>query len=158
MTAKRKELAIKKTIACFDKDRMIVASPGKELYIDYFVDYCHPLIGAQRKQIIITEKSFIKEISRARTFGWEAQTKEQKRKGLIKGASLKNAVLFGKNRVMNKEGLRFKDEVVRHKILDFLGALALLPFRIKGNFSVFKSGHTLDLKLIKKLGGLNGKR
>jgi UDP-3-O-[3-hydroxymyristoyl] N-acetylglucosamine deacetylase len=155
---KKKEYVLKKTTAVFDGDRMIVASPGKKLYADYFVKYGHPLIGAQRKAVIINEKNFIRELAKARTFGWDKQVKEQRKKGLIKGASLKNAVLYGKTKIINKEGLRYKDEVVRHKLLDFTGALALLPGRIKANFFLYKSGHALDIKLMKKLGGLYGKR
>lgn len=133
--------------------RFLKAEPADTLKIKYYVSYDHPAIGALYREYTQKPGAFIKEISAARTFGWAEQIKAQKKLGLIKGGSLKNALLFGKKGVENKGGLRFKDEVVRHKILDLIAAVALLPFEVKGCFTAFKSGHNIDIKMIKKIGG-----
>ena len=133
--------------------RFLKAEKADRLLIKYYASYEHPAIGALYREYVLKPGSYKKEITAARTFGWTEQVAEQKKLGLIKGGSLKNALLFSKNGIENKEGLRYKDEIIRHKILDLLGALALLPFEIKGCFMAFKSGHSLDIKMIKKIGG-----
>lgn len=148
---KRKEIQLKEKYFVCERDRYLIAKPYKGLKISYFVKFDHPKIGEQFKEIVLNRDSFLKEIAKARTFGWEKQVKEQKRLGLIKGANLSNAVFFRNKKIVNKEGLRFKDEVVRHKILDLTGVLALLPGRLNAHIIAFKSGHALDLKLLKKI-------
>jgi UDP-3-O-[3-hydroxymyristoyl] N-acetylglucosamine deacetylase len=145
---------LKKELVVNKDDRYIIALPHKSLKISYFVHYENPLIGSQFKEIYLTKDVFVKEISKARTFGWISQVREQRKMGLIKGGNLSNAILFGKNKILNKQGLRYKDEVIRHKILDLIGALALLPFRINAHIIAIKSGHSLDIEFIKKIGGV----
>lgn len=149
----RKQIFLKENIVVSDNDRFIIAEPFKGLKISYYVKYEHPLIGEMFKKLKLTKDYFIKEISKARTFGWKEQLEKQKKAGLIKGGSLSSGILFGKNKVVNKEGLRYKDEVIRHKILDLTGALALLPGRLNAHIIAFKSGHNLDTKLVEKIGG-----
>lgn len=153
LNKERQEINLDKKISVYSKGRRIIATPCRGLKISYLVSYEHPLIQQQFREIKLSTESFIRDISRARTFGWLKQIKLQKKVGLIKGANLSNAVLFGKRKVMNKEGLRYKDEVVRHKILDLIGAIALLNKRINAHIIAVKSGHSLDIELIKKIGG-----
>lgn len=145
---------LKEKVTINEHCRYIIAIPSKRLKISYFVSYDNSLIGNQFKEIFPTKDIFMKEISRARTFGWISQVREQKKMGLIKGGNLSNAILFGRNKILNKQGLRFKDEVIRHKILDLIGALSLLSFRINAHIIAIKSGHSLDIEFVKKIGGL----
>ncbi len=133
--------------------RFLRAEPARALKIKYYVSYEHPAIGTLYREYSQKPGVFQKEIAAARTFGWDKQVKEQKKLGLIKGGSTKTGLLFGVKGIENREGLRYKDEIVRHKILDLLGALALLPFNVRGSFTAFKSGHSLDIRMIKELGG-----
>ncbi|OGF48113.1 MAG: UDP-3-O-[3-hydroxymyristoyl] N-acetylglucosamine deacetylase [Candidatus Firestonebacteria bacterium RIFOXYA2_FULL_40_8] len=153
---KRKEVSIQEDLLTAEPEagRFLKVESAKELEIRYYASYDNPGIGAKYREFTLSPGKFINEIAKARTFGWVEQVKEQKKLGLIKGGSIKNAVLFGAKGVVNKEGLRYKDEIVRHKIMDLLGALAMLPFSIKGRFTAFKSGHNLDIKMIKKIGGI----
>jgi UDP-3-O-[3-hydroxymyristoyl] N-acetylglucosamine deacetylase len=153
---KRKEIRIKEDVLSFDMKagRFLKVEKANKLEIRYYASYDNPAIGEQYRAFTLSKGSFLKEIGRARTFGWAEQVKEQRRQGFIKGGSVKNAILFSAKGVVNKEGLRYKDEIIRHKIMDLLGALALLPSSIKGRFTAFKSGHNLDIKMIKTLGGL----
>ncbi len=149
----RKEINLKEIFVAGRDGRLIAASPAKSLSMLCAIDFPHPLIGRQVIELEVTPRNFKKQLASARTFGWEDQVKEQRRAGLIKGASLKNAVYFGKKVVRNPEGLRFRNEPVRHKALDILGALALLPGRLNARITAYRSGHALDLELIQKIGG-----
>ena len=154
---KRQKIRLDKEFLVTDtssgSSRFLKAEPAKELKIKYYVSYEHPDIGDLYREYTQIPGAFQKEIAAARTFGWTKQEKEQKKLGLIKGASVKNSLFFGKKGIENKGGLRYKDEIVRHKILDLLAVLALLPFEVKGCFTAFKSGHNLDIEIIKKIGG-----
>jgi len=149
----RKEINLKDIFVAGRDGRLIAASPAKSLSLLCAIDFPHPLIGRQVIELEVTPRNFRRQLAPARTFGWEEQVKEQRRAGLIKGASLRNAVYFGKKTVKNPEGLRFKNEPVRHKALDILGALALLPGRLNARITAYRSGHSLDLELIQKIGG-----
>ena len=149
----RKELFLKEVFVACREGRLIAASPAKKLSLLCAVDFSHPLIGRQVIELEINPRSFKRQLAPARTFGWEEQAKLQRRSGLIKGAGLHNAVLFGKRSVKNPEGLRFRNEPVRHKALDILGALALLSGRLNARITAYRSGHSLDLELIQKIGG-----
>ena len=153
-----KAFRIRDKITVKDGDRSISALPPKGLKISCRVSYPHPLIGEQKREFTVTPERFLKEIAKARTFGWSEQVKLQKKKGLIMGAGVHNAVYFKGNRILNKEGLRFKDEVVRHKVLDIIGALALLPGRPEAHIIADKSGHALDLELIRRLTCQNSRK
>ncbi|MEK6646374.1 MAG: UDP-3-O-acyl-N-acetylglucosamine deacetylase [Candidatus Firestonebacteria bacterium] len=135
-------------------DRYLLAVPSDELKISYTVDYKNKLIGTQYIDININDDTFIKDISSARTFGWMDEIKKQRKLGLIKGGSFETALVFGKSKVLNKNGLRFSDEPVRHKVLDILGAIALLGSPIKCHIIAVKSGHSLDIELVKLLSKL----
>lgn len=125
--------------------------PHHNLMIDSTIVFAHPVIKTQREVFEFTCENFINEISRARTFGFARDVDMLKRKGLIKGGSLDNAVVMDDFKVINPEGLRFANEFVRHKILDTLGDVSLLGHEIAGKITTFKSGHNLHNLLCRKL-------
>jgi len=139
-----------------DKRLVVLPSPG--LKITYTVDFPHSPLKSQFAEFTIDEEIFIQEIAPSRTFGFMEEVEGLKKKGLIKGGSLENAVVIDKNGVVNKEGLRFPNEPVRHKILDLIGDLYLLGQPLQAHIIAVKSGHLFNVQLIKKLEELKGKR
>jgi UDP-3-O-[3-hydroxymyristoyl] N-acetylglucosamine deacetylase len=125
--------------------------PNSGLVIDSTIVFAHPIIKAQREVFEFTCENFISEISRARTFGMLRDVDMLKRKGLVKGGSLDNAIVLDDFKVMNADGLRFKNEFVRHKILDTLGDVSLLGYELAGKITTYKSGHYLHNLLCRKL-------
>jgi UDP-3-O-[3-hydroxymyristoyl] N-acetylglucosamine deacetylase len=97
------------------------------------------------------QDSYVQDISRARTFGFMQEVEALRSNGLARGGSLDNAIVVDEYKVINKDGLRYKDEFVRHKILDAMGDLFMLGKPLLGKFTAFKSGHDLNNKLIRKL-------
>ncbi len=144
-------IVIKKTFKIEEGDRLILVCPSKELKIEYTIEFDHPLLRCQSYRFVFSTASFIKEISKARTFGFLDEVERLKKMGLAKGGSLDNAIVFDKFRVINPEGMRYEDECVRHKILDFLGDLSTLGKPVIGHFIVRKSGHGLNHIMLKKL-------
>jgi UDP-3-O-[3-hydroxymyristoyl] N-acetylglucosamine deacetylase len=119
--------------------------------ISYQIYFNHCLLGEQKMTVEIGRDSFMRELAPARTFGFLKDVEYLKACGLAKGGSLENAVILTEKGVLNASGLRFKDEFIRHKILDFIGDIALLGFPIYGHFIVSRSGHTTNIKFLKKL-------
>jgi len=115
------------------------------------VDFQHPLISDQTCKLEMNERSFQKEIARARTFGFKRDVEKLWNAGLAKGGSLDNAVVVDDFNILNPEGLRFPDEFVRHKILDAIGDLALLGMPVLGRLTAVKSGHWLNHQLVSKV-------
>ncbi len=132
-------------------DKWARIEPASKLIIDSTIVFTHPLIKTQRKTFEFSCENYIKEIGRARTFGLLRDVDMLKRKGLIKGGSLDNAIVLDEYKVVNEDGLRFKDEFVRHKILDTIGDFGLLGHEIAGKVTTFKSGHNLHNLLCRKL-------
>ncbi|MBW1764543.1 MAG: UDP-3-O-acyl-N-acetylglucosamine deacetylase [Deltaproteobacteria bacterium] len=147
----KKFMVIKKALKIQDGNRSIAIYPSKELKISYTIDFHHPMLRNQEYELCFSGKEFIKEISRARTFGFLSDVQVLKEAGLAKGGSLDNAIVIDDFRILNEDGLRYKDEFVRHKILDFLGDLAILGTPVIGRFVIQKSGHSLNLAMLKKL-------
>ena len=144
-------IVIKRGIEISEGYRYVRISPSKELRISYTVDFQHPLITNQKYELTFSGRDFINEISRARTFGFLKDIQALRDAGLAKGGSLDNAIVMDDFRVLNEDGLRYKDEFVRHKILDFIGDLAIIGSPIIGHFEVYKSGHSLNQTMLKKL-------
>lgn len=123
--------------------------------LEYTLDYPHPLIGKQTVQHSFVECSGLKESDRrllaARTFGFEHQAVELKLRGLAQGASLENTLVFSETGILNPEGQRFEHEPAYHKLLDVVGDLALAEYRIVGEFRGYKSGHALNVELVREL-------
>ena len=107
--------------------------------------------GKQSISLALTPELYETQISSARTFGFMKDVEELKEKGLIKGGSLDNAIVLDDNKVLNEGGLRFTDEFVRHKVLDFIGDISLAGNRIIGSFFTSHTGHELNIKLLKAI-------
>jgi UDP-3-O-[3-hydroxymyristoyl] N-acetylglucosamine deacetylase len=144
-------IVIKKSLKIKDGNRSISIKPSKELKISFTIDFHHPLIKNQKYELRFSGKDFIKEISKARTFGFLKDTQILREAGLAKGASLDNAIVIDDFRILNEDGLRYRDEFVRHKILDFIGDLAVIGSPVIGHFHIERSGHSLNQAMLKKL-------
>lgn len=147
----KKFVIIKRPVTVTDGDRQATLLPSNDFKISYTIDFRHPLISNQYYLIQISNGNFEREICRARTFGFLKEYEMLKAKGFARGGSLDNAVVIDEDHVMNEGGLRYTDEFVRHKILDSIGDLWLLGAQVIGHFICYKSGHTLNHKLIHKL-------
>jgi UDP-3-O-[3-hydroxymyristoyl] N-acetylglucosamine deacetylase len=147
----KKFVIIKRPVTVTEGDRQATLLPSNDFKISYTIDFKHPLISNQYYLIQISNGNFEREICRARTFGFLKEYEMLKARGLARGGSLENAVVIDDTRVINEGGLRFADEFVRHKILDSIGDLWLLGAQVIGHFIGYKSGHTLNHKLIRKL-------
>ena len=147
----RQVLAIKKHVEFEQDGKFIKASPRNGFSIDYTIEFAHPLIGTQRMELEITPDNFVKEIAKARTFGFLKEVDYLHANGLALGGSLDNAVVLDEYGVLNAEGLRFKDEFVRHKMLDFIGDMAVLGAPVQGHFEVFASGHAMNNAFLRHL-------
>jgi len=144
-------LIVKEQIKVIESDKSVVISPEPAFKITCNIDFNHPLIGKQEVIFDRAKNNFGKEISQARTFGFVQDLELLKRFSLAKGGSLDNAIVIDKDRILNKEGLRYPDEFVRHKLLDSLGDFSLLGMPIQGHIVTHKSGHALNHLFIKKL-------
>lgn len=147
----KKFFLIKKPLTLENGDKSISVYPCRELKITYAIDFDHPLLEKQTYVLRFSGLAFIKEISRARTFGFLKDVETLKHNGFAQGGSLDNAIVLDEYRVLNEEGLRYGDEFVRHKILDLMGDLYLLGMPIIGHFVINKSGHTLNCGFLRKL-------
>ncbi len=148
---KRPYLRIKRPVIFDDGNSKVAALPYEGRRITYSIFFNHYGFGEQRLSIEINEETFAREIAPARTFGFLKDIEFLRINGLAKGGSLENAIILGENGVLNSSGLRFKDEFVRHKVLDSIGDLAILGFPIYGHIIANKSGHSTNIKFLKKL-------
>jgi UDP-3-O-[3-hydroxymyristoyl] N-acetylglucosamine deacetylase/3-hydroxyacyl-[acyl-carrier-protein] dehydratase len=146
----RKYVCLKDTVSVEDNGAAIIAFPAEELKISYTLDYNHPYINKSFLQLAITPGIFKNELSRARTFCLEEEVDELHKKGLGQGGNYQNALVVGRNGVIDNK-LRFEDEFVRHKILDLLGDLYIMGQPLKAHIVALKSGHSLNMKLVKKI-------
>lgn len=144
-------MIIKKPFFVEDGNRSISIFPSKRLEISFMIDFSHHLLKNQSYKLAFSGKDFIRKISKARTFGFLNEVQMLKDNGLAKGGSLDNAVVIDDYRILNEGGLRYKNEFVRHKILDFIGDLSVLGIPVIGRFVIKKSGHFLNHLMLKKL-------
>lgn len=152
--APRRFLRVARPFVLEDGAKRVAAEPHPEpgaFSVDYLIDFPHPLIGEQRMRFELTPESFIRRVAKARTFGFAKDVEMLRRRGLAKGGSLDNAVVLDEYGVVNEEGLRFKDEFVRHKVLDFIGDMALSRLPLSGAFTVAYSGHALNNAFLRGL-------
>ncbi|RJR16500.1 MAG: UDP-3-O-acyl-N-acetylglucosamine deacetylase [Nitrospiraceae bacterium] len=138
-------------IVVMEGHSQIAITPYEGTRITYRLFYTHPAFGEQKMGIDISTTSFINDLAPARTFGFLRDVEMLKSRGLAQGGSLDNAIVLGENEVINGNMLRFKDEFVRHKILDAVGDLSLIGLPIHGHIIANKSGHTLHIKLLRKI-------
>jgi len=144
-------IVIKKRFKVDDGNRSVCIYPSKELKITYMIDFQHPLLRNQEYELTFSGRDFVREISTARTFGFMKDVETLKKNGFARGGSLDNAVVIDDFRIINEDGLRFDDEFVRHKILDFIGDISIVGSPIIGHFVVKKSGHFLNQHMLRKL-------
>ncbi len=147
----RKVIRITKPFTLQDGDKKITISPSNEYSVSCKIQFNHPLIKTQKKSISINKECFENEIAPARTFGFAKDVEKMRSMGLAKGGSLKNAVVLDSYSVVNKGGLRFKNEFVRHKILDLIGDFATLGMPILGKVEAERAGHDFHISFIKAL-------
>lgn len=147
LDANKKALIIKRAVEVREGDKLVRLSPSKSPKFDYTIKFNHPLIGTQHYVFEFSKKAYLKEISRARTFGFLKDVQALRSMGLALGGSLENAVVIDENKILNPEGLRFENEFVRHKILDAIGDLALVGAPILGDYTALAGSHDLNHKL-----------
>lgn len=151
--APKKFIRIKKKIRVEDGDKWVEFRPFNGFKVSFQIDFNHPLFTQQKQtcDINFSTTSYVKEVSRARTFGFQKDIEYLRSKNLALGGSQDNAIVLDDYRVLNEDGLRYDNEFVKHKILDSIGDLYLLGHSLIGAFSGYKSGHALNNKLLLKL-------
>lgn len=149
--APRKCLTLAKPVQVRDGDAYIKASPSRHFHVRYTIDFPHPMVGRQELSWSFDESAFAQDIAKARTFGFLKDVQKLQSLGLAQGGSLANAIVFDDRGMLNKDGFRYEDECVRHKVLDFIGDLALAGVPVRGSFEVRKAGHALHNSFLKQL-------
>lgn len=151
--AVKKFICIKEKIRVEDGDKWVMFEPYDGFKVSFTIDFDHPAFVKEDcyAEIDFSTTSFVKEISRARTFGFLHEVEYLRKQNLALGGSLDNAVVVDDQSVLNEDGLRYKDECVKHKILDVIGDLYLLGYSLIGSFVGYKSGHALNNEILKKL-------
>ncbi len=147
---KRRYIRIRRPISVADKGKCISILPCDSFRLTCDTDYPYP-VGRQSLELEVTPERYASEIAFARTFGWEADLDQMRNMGLIRGASLKNAVCFTSAGVLNPEGLRAADECCRHKALDLIGDLALLGRPLLGHVIAERAGHAMHAALVARI-------
>lgn len=151
--ALKKYIKIKRKIEVRQGDKFASISPHNGFKVTLTIDFDHPIIrsGNQTATIDFSTTSYVKEVSRARTFGFLSEVEYLRRNGLALGGSLDNAIVLDEFRILNEDGLRFEDEFVKHKLLDVIGDLYQLGHSMIGEFQGYKCGHQLNNQLLHAL-------
>jgi UDP-3-O-[3-hydroxymyristoyl] N-acetylglucosamine deacetylase len=151
--APKRYIKIKKTVQIKDGEKWARFEPFDGFKVDFTINFKHPVFEERRQQVAIdfSTTSYVKEVSRARTFGFMRDLETLRDNNLALGGSLDNAVVVDDYRVLNEDGLRYEDEFVKHKILDAIGDLYLLGHGLIGAFVGYKSGHDMNNHLLRKL-------
>ena len=151
--APKRFIRIKRPVSVRDGDKWARFEPFEGFKVAFEIDFDHPLFKGSRQQAVVdfSTTSFVKEISRARTFGFLRDLEWLRENQLALGGSLDNAVVVDDYRILNEDGLRYQDEFVKHKVLDAVGDLYLLGRSLIGAFSGYKSGHALNNSLLRAL-------
>ncbi len=152
-SAAKKFIRIKKTVEVKDGDKWVRFEPFNGYKLSFTINFTHPVFATTKQNVTIDlgEHSYIKEVSRARTFGFMQDVEAMRAQGLALGGNLDNAIVMDEYRILNPDGLRFEDEFVKHKVLDAIGDLYLLGHPLIGAFSGYKSGHALNNALLRAL-------
>jgi UDP-3-O-[3-hydroxymyristoyl] N-acetylglucosamine deacetylase len=151
--APKRFIRIKQKVEIHDGDKWAGFEPFDGFKVSFEIDFDHPMFrnSRQRASVDFSTTSFVKEISRARTFGFVGDLEALRAAGLARGGGLDNAIVLDGFRILNEDGLRYEDEFVKHKVLDAIGDLYLLGHPLIGAFSAHKSGHALNNRLLRKL-------
>ncbi len=146
-------IVVKETVRVEEGEKWAQFDPFAGFKVSFSIDFDHPIFAKlpQTAEVDFSSTSFVKEVSRARTFGFMHDLESMRERGLALGASQNNAIAMDSYNILNEGGLRYEDEFVKHKILDAIGDLYLLGNPLVGAFSAYKSGHALNNKLLRKL-------
>jgi UDP-3-O-[3-hydroxymyristoyl] N-acetylglucosamine deacetylase len=152
-SAAKQYIRIKRKIKIKDGDKWVSFEPYNGFKVNFGINFDHPVFkrSSQNLEVDFSTTSFIKEVSRARTFGFMREIETLRENNLALGGNLNNAIVVDDYRILNEDGLRYKNEFVKHKILDAIGDLYLLGYGLIGAFSGYKSGHELNNRLLRKL-------
>ncbi len=149
--APRRALEICRNVTVSDSRRSVTAMPGRGLSIDFEIDFDSPAVARQKWSFQVTQASYKREVSRARTFGFLEEVDKLREMGLALGGSLDNAVVISGDQVLNDGGLRYDNEFVRHKVLDLIGDLTLIGGPVIGKFRCARTGHSMTLRMLQTL-------
>ena len=151
--APKKFIKIKKLVEVKDDDKWVKFEPYHGFKMDFTIDFAHPVFenSGSNVKIDFADNSYVKEISRARTFGFMHEVEYLRANGLARGGSLDNAIVLDEYRILNTDGLRYEDEFAKHKVLDAIGDLYMLGHPLLGAFTAYKSGHALNNSLLRAL-------
>lgn len=151
--APKEFIRIKKKVTVTDGDKSATFTPYNGFKVGFSIDFDHPVIDKQNQytEVDFSSTSFVREVSRARTFGFMRDIEYLRANNLALGGSMDNAIVVDEFRILNEEGLRYEDEFVKHKVLDAIGDLYLLGKSLIGEFQGHKSGHGLNNKLLREL-------
>jgi len=149
----KRYLRIVQPVEVKEGDKWARFDPFNGFKLDFTIDFPHPMFGSENRSVVIdfAEHSYVKEVARARTFGFMQEVEAMRAAGLGLGGSLQNAIVLDEYRVLNTEGLRYDNEFVKHKVLDAIGDLYLLGHPLIGQYTAYKSGHALNNKLTRAL-------
>lgn len=152
-SAAKRFIRIKRNVVIEEGDKWVRFEPYEGFKVSFTIDFEHPVIQgrSQSAEIDFSSTSFVREVSRARTFGFMNQIEQLRANNLALGGSLNNAIVMDEYRILNEDGLRYEDEFVKHKILDAIGDLYLLGSSLIGAFSGHKAGHALNNKILREL-------
>jgi UDP-3-O-[3-hydroxymyristoyl] N-acetylglucosamine deacetylase len=151
--AAKKFIRVKKTVEVKQGDKWVRFEPHQGYKLTFTINFPHPVFANTRQHVVVDlgEHSYIRDISRSRTFGFMHDVENMRAQDLALGGGLDNAIVMDDYRVLNPEGLRSDDEFVKHKILDAIGDLYLLGHPVIGAFSGYKSGHAMNNLLVREL-------
>jgi UDP-3-O-[3-hydroxymyristoyl] N-acetylglucosamine deacetylase len=151
LSAGKRYLVIDEPVELRDGDKLARLDPADAFSVEFTADFNHPLITNQAFRVTLSDRTFEREVARARTFCFRRDIERMQAMGLAKGGSLENAIVVDEFSILNPEGLRFPDEFARHKVLDAVGDLALFGMPVIGALSAVKSGHAMNQALVKKV-------
>lgn len=151
--AAKRFIRIKKPVEVKEGDKWVRFEPYNGFRVDFSIDFRHPVFAHSNKRVVVDfeHTSYVKEVSRARTFGFMQDVENMRAQGLALGGSLENAIVMDEYRILNVDGLRYEDEFVKHKALDAIGDLYLLGHPVIGAYTAYKSGHALNNALLRQL-------
>jgi UDP-3-O-[3-hydroxymyristoyl] N-acetylglucosamine deacetylase len=152
-SAAKKFIRVVKPVEVRSGEKWVKFEPYNGFRIDFSIEFNHPVFSSSNERVVVDfeHTSYIKEVSRARTFGFMQDVENMRAHGLALGGSLDNAIVMDEFRVLNADGLRYEDEFVKHKALDAIGDLYLLGHPVIGAYSAYKSGHALNNELLRRL-------
>jgi len=151
LDANKSVLIIKREVEVVDGKKFARVKPTKKSSYNFEIDFAHPIIGKQDYHFEFSRRAYIEDISKARTFGFLKDVQYLQSRGLALGGSLDNAIVLDDKKILNPGGLRFKDEFVKHKILDAIGDLALLGAPLLADYESFAGSHHLNHLLTKEI-------